>query len=438
MVRKCQATRINGKQCNNKALNTSRVCHLHHATRHVKKPEKNCLLFHIHFLYGLMKFGDQDFLKLDNPNARGCWQHISDHIFDQKVSNLAVQSHANRYFKWMRKNNLNSREDVVSAMTKDTKNVNRGKYAVFLPHMHMFLRFNQYTIGDMIHYFTVVMVNDIPYRMTVDRPVRVDEAFRNYSIADTFSVLQALDGYHINNKGLAVRSSPGCSELQQRCLSSLGLGAPTRPCNDMPLVAMDLESYRCLVATCVDALDQSNSPWQGSAPLVVDVCSLIRNHTIKFPCVSEEGLSQTSFTNLLNDDYPVQEYCFGDMPQVVDLDAPQCSQVASPQCSQVESPQCSQVASPPCSQVASPPDVPEHKVPIAHATDVLKTPVTHNYLTAPRVMRYRFSSSLQSLATSIHKRRVGLYHMRQRVAKPLARLNNVLNGMRNPRYQTAQ
>lgn len=424
MVRKCAATRANGKKCNNKALNTGRVCHLHNPTRPVKKPEKNCLLLHIHFLYGLMKFGDPDFLKLDNPNARGCWQHISDHIFEQKVSNLAVQSHANRYFKWMRKNNCNSREDVVSAMTKDTKHVNRGKYAVFLPHMHMFLRFNHYTVKDMIHYFTVVMVNDIPYRLTEDRPVRVDEAFRNYSIANTFTVLQALDGYHLNNKGLAMRSSPGCSELQEKCLSSLGLRAPTRPCNDMPLVAMDLESYRCLVATCVDALDDSNTPWQGSAPPVVDICSLIRNHSITFPSVSEE----TSFTKLLDDDHPVG-YCFVDMPHVEDL-CPHEYQEPEPYPDPPEEPQVSQEE-----LKVNQDEVPEHKVP---TTDVLKTPVTHNYLTAPRVMRYRFSSSLRSLATSIHKRRIGLAQMRQRaahmcakVAEPLAHINNAVSGVRS-------
>jgi len=420
MVRKCRATRKNGTRCNNKALTSGYVCHLHEATRTNKKPEKNCLLFHIHFLYGLLKYGDKDFVKLDNPNSRGFWQHISEHIFDQQVTNLALQSHANRYFKWMQKNNYNSREAVLAAMTRETKHVNRGKYAVFLPHMHMFLRFNHYTLMDMIHFFTVVMINDIPYRMTVDSPVRVDEAFRKFDISNSFTVLQALDSYHINNMGFALRSSTDCSELQQKCLTSLNLHHHSAPCTDIPLISMDLDSYRSLVATCVDALDDSNTAWQGTVPLAVDVRMLIRNHTINFPSVSEEN---PSFTHLLE-----AEPEFGDMPMCytprLDDECPSPSQVDVP----TKLPEVG-----PLAQTTKSYDFLPTPDPLAQTTksfdqcNVLQTPIKYDYMTTPRFLRQRFAVTRQALTLSIHKRRLGLNNMKQRAAYMSSRINTLLH-----------
>lgn len=409
MVRKCTATRKNGTRCNNKALTTGHVCHLHAATRTTKKPEKNCLLFHVHFLYGLIKYGDKDFVKLDNPNSRGFWQHISENVFERQVTNLALQSHANRYFKWMQKNNYTSREAVLAAMTRETKHVNRGKYAVFLPHMHMFLRFNQYTLTDMIHFFTVVMINDIPYRMTVDSPVRVDEAFKKFEMSNTFTVLQALDSYHIHNTGVALRSSTGCSELQQKCLTSLSLHHPSAPCTGMPLVSMDMDSYRSLVATCVDAVDDSNTAWQGTVPLVVDVRLLIRNHTINFPSVSEE---KTSFTQLLE-----AEPVFGDMPMCY-------TPVAETPCPEAECPGSPYTVCSP--QVCSPQVGPlPHIKKSAEDCDFMQTPVKYDYITTPRVLRQRFATTREALSLSIHKRRLGLDNMRQRAAHMSSRINTL-------------
>jgi len=397
MVRKCEAKRKNGTRCKNKALNTGFVCHLHETTRTVKKPEKVGLLFHIHFLYGLLKYGDPDFLKLDNPSSKGSWQHIAEKVFQNQVSNQVVQSHANRCSRWMSKHGYDTREDVVAAMTHETKHINRGKYAVFLPQMHMFLRFNQYTLVDMMHFFTVVMVNDIPYRMTVDCPVRVDEAFRSFNIDNTFTILQALDSYHINNKGLALRSTTACSELQQKCLASLALGEPVRSCHDMPLVAMDMDSYRSLVATCVDAVDDTNSPRQGFVSLVVDICTLIRNHNIVFPTVSEES---SSFSQMLHKDDEVEEVlCFGDMPVLGDMPIVE-DLCPSPSPSLDNSPPspCFSLDNSPASPCPSP-------SPSMGTTEYLKTPIRRDFLSLPRRLRHRFSLSLQSVFKSLHKRR---------------------------------
>lgn len=329
MVRRCTHETSKGKKCRNKALTNRRVCHCHDVTKPQKRPEKHGVLFHLFFLYGLRKYGNKDFLQLDYPGARGPWHEISKSIYGGLVNNIQVQSHANRYHHWMRKNNMVSRDAVLFEVKAAQVPSNKGKYCIGAPRMHMFLRFNEFTIMDLVYFHAVVMVNNIPYRMGVHTPQRVDDAFTSFQMDNTFVVLQALDAYHLYNNGTAYRDTNACPLLQQQCLEAARITAVAGNPRPYPLVSMSLVTHEALTGTCMDMIDHTNTPWQGTAPTVVDVYHLVRNKNNPFPVFHEMPPPQ-SYVAML------EETTFIDMPT---LQTPkQCSVDAEPVSAPCDSP----------------------------------------------------------------------------------------------------
>lgn len=305
-VRRCTSDRVNGQRCRNKALTNKAVCHKHDAAHPVKAPEKHPILFHLFFLYGLRKYGNAELLKHEVPGARGPWKQIAECTLEGRVSNAMVQAHAHRYSEWMRRNGLDDHAAVVAAIKAVQAPAHTGKYRVSSARMHLFLRFNQYTLHDYAYYRTVVLVNDVPYCLGEEGPRRVDEAYQCYGLPHNYTTLQALDGYTLDVDGTGARAHGGCTLLQQECQAATSLRAPGESLRGRPLVSMSVTSHRVLAAACVDALDHSDSPWRGACPLVVDFAHLVEAAPFTVPVV--------------HDTSECAPYDFMDMPVLMDLE----------------------------------------------------------------------------------------------------------------------
>ena len=308
-VRRCTSDRVNGQRCRNKALTNKAVCHKHDATVSVKAPEKHPILFHLFFLYGLRKYGNAELLKHEVPGARGPWKQIAECTLEGRVSNAMVQAHAHRYSEWMRRNGLDDHAAVVAAINAVQEPAHTGKYRVSSARMHLFLRFNQYTLHDYAYYRTVVLVNDVPYCLGEEGPRRVDEAYQCYGLPHNYITLQALDGYTLDVDGTGTRAHGGCTLLQQECQAATSLRAPGESLRGRPLVSMSVTSHRVLAAACVDALDHSDSPWRGACPLVVDFAHLVEAAPFTVPVVHD-----------MHDTSECAPYDFMDMPVLMDLE----------------------------------------------------------------------------------------------------------------------
>ena len=323
--RRCSGTRDNNTQCNNKALRHSHFCCKHDETRVAprKAPEKRTLLFHLFFVYGYLRYGNVDFLKAEVSGARGAWHHIAHHVFDGVVTNATVQAHANRYKVWMEHNGMRSLSDVAHAMRDARAPSHRGKTCVSIPRLHTFLRFNEYTVPDLFRYQALIMINGVPYRLQEDGPVRVDEAFVASGMRNDFCTLQALDGYTLSVGMSAWRSSDTCPQLQEECLTRLCVDEANG--NSMTPSHQCVPDHITLSATCVDALDDSGTAWQGKCPRVIDCSHLaLAVTTVPEPpelpeAAAEEDpadeysdMPKLEFTSLLEqwDTYGAVEYSF--------------------------------------------------------------------------------------------------------------------------------
>lgn len=313
--RRCTTTRDNGKPCNGKALRHSQFCCKHDKLRQTarKTPEKRSLLFHLFFVYGYLRYGNVEFLKAEVSGARGAWQHIAHHVFGDMVNNATVQAHANRYKQWMEHNGMRSLADVARAIRDARTPSHSGKTCVSIPRLHTFLRFNEYTLPDLFRYGALIMINGVPYRLDESGPVRVDEAFLASGIRNDFCTLQALDGYYLSVGMRAWRTSTACPQLQQECLSRLQIGeAPGG-------VPTEIPEHTTLAATCVDALDDSGTAWQGRCARAIDCSHLaLALTTVTQPREAQESRSDSGDTVQYRD-AGESDVVYGDMPQLTEF-----------------------------------------------------------------------------------------------------------------------
>lgn len=233
------------RPCNNKAVTGSQFCHCH---ANSKASHSSCgadgvrreqtHLMHIFFLYA---YRDE----LEMPEAvgqelrRDKWKYISEHWFDGVLTNVQLQSHANRYKQWTRDNH-----HLMDFKNTDT--------AWHLKRKRLYLRFNLYTLRLYIQEYEKraatedpvlrerllsqgqCIINNVAYNFTPECLCRADGLFQNFSGGERFRVLQAYDGYqegveHTSDGNVLPRlvRSPDLGKLlalQQQCIAELITG----------------------------------------------------------------------------------------------------------------------------------------------------------------------------------------------------------------------
>jgi len=218
------------------------------------------------------------------------WSQVASNVFDGRVSNHTVQSHANRYSNWMKSHGVVDKHTALLAQSNGLhfRDVHKGKSGYQVPRMHIYLRMNEYTLDEWIDSAenNIVLVNGIPYRLKPEGPCREDEIFKAYGLPNSFTVLQALDGYNLGNHMEACRLSTDCPLIQQQCQEGLSLQHISHP-DSRALISMSRSAYAHLCATRVNVVDNSISPWHGKAPLALSIKSLVTTPTPSISIVTD-------------------------------------------------------------------------------------------------------------------------------------------------------
>lgn len=197
----CASARTNGKPCRNKACTNTPFCHMHTPGRAVKRRTPFPLLLHLMYLYGMR---DVEMERIEEP-----WKWMSRAVFGGLVAPTALQSHDNRYRRFV------ERRALTPADTRlDT--VYRHKRACGV---HRYLEFNQLNLAEHIDLGSVVEVRGVPYQFRRDGVRRCD-AVGAHMVKQDFCVLFGLSGYTMQD-GAWVHADGGLCALQRRCLQTL-------------------------------------------------------------------------------------------------------------------------------------------------------------------------------------------------------------------------
>jgi hypothetical protein len=197
----CTSARTNGKPCRNKACTNTPFCHMHTPGRAIKRRVPCHLLVHLFYLYGMR---DVEMERIEEP-----WKWMSRAVFGGLVAPTVLQSHDNRYRRFMERRAL-TRADTRLEVVYGHKRV---------AGVHRYHEFNQLNLAEHIDLGSVVEVRGVPYQFRPDGLRRCD-AVGAHMVKHDFRVLFGLNGYTLQG-GVWVHAGDGLCTLQRRCLQTM-------------------------------------------------------------------------------------------------------------------------------------------------------------------------------------------------------------------------
>lgn len=199
----CTAHKKRGGACGNKACTNTRLCHVHTPGRAIKKRTARPLLVHLFYLYGMMN------VQMEGIEAH--WKWMTERVFGGVVDRAYLQSHDNRYRRYVEKHGLTRADVALEAMYARK----RARGAV-----HRYEEFNLDNLAEHIQMRSVVEVYGVPYQFTPAGPRRCDAV--GHAIPQDFCSTFALNGYAYQDGVWCLHPTlerDGLTAVQGRCIA---------------------------------------------------------------------------------------------------------------------------------------------------------------------------------------------------------------------------